>query len=70
MRIEEKCAVFLELQEYKKMGVTIWLEEFQSTPDEIVKACMVSEESDYMRDYISNENGKIVELHFNRVTGD
>lgn len=67
MCIEESCAVFLELQEYEKMGITIWLEELQSTPAEIVQACIVREETNYMRDYVSNESGKIVELHFHRV---
>lgn len=57
-----------ELKAYSSQSVRLVLEGQKSTPDEIAKACMVLEEGCYMREYIGDDDGKIVELWFDKVT--
>lgn len=56
-----------ELRAYRSQSVRLMLEGQQSTPDEIAKAYMVLEDGCYMRDYIGDDSGKIVELWFEKV---
>lgn len=39
----------------------------KSDPKSIVHACMVEEESSYMRDYIQDENNEVIGIGFDRV---
>ena len=40
----------------------------QSTPYEITHACMVAEEGGgYMRDYIGDDNGKLIQISFDKI---
>lgn len=57
-----------ELREYKNKNVNLLLEGRDSTPQEIANACMVMEEGCYMREYVGNEDGVIIEIRFNRIT--
>ena len=57
-----------ELREYKNKNVNLLLEGRDSTPQEIASACMVMEEGSYMREYVGNEDGVIIEIRFNRIT--
>ncbi|MBQ9764766.1 MAG: hypothetical protein IJW18_01050 [Lachnospiraceae bacterium] len=69
-KYQRKYLVLLkELQEYKNKSISLVLEGSLSSPKDIANACMVMEEGCYMRDYISNEGGTIVAIHFNRVRG-
>ena len=43
---------------------------FPASPLQIVSAHMVREESNYMRDYILDEQGMIRELDFNSIRTD
>jgi hypothetical protein len=43
---------------------------FPASPLQIVSAHMVKEESNYMRDYILDEQGMIRELDFNSIGTD
>jgi hypothetical protein len=43
---------------------------FPASPLQIVSAHMVREESNYMRDYILDEQGMIRELDFNSIETD
>ncbi len=56
-----------ELKAYSSRSVRLILEGKQSTPDEIAQAYMILEDGCYMRDYIGDDNGKIVELWFEKV---
>jgi len=57
-----------ELQSYNKKSVRLMLEGEQSTPECIANACAVMEEGCYMRDYISNDTGSIIEIRFDKVS--
>lgn len=67
MRAQEIEKFLEELKEYENKGVSIWLEGQKSNPYKVVETCVVREESHYMRDYVSNDAGKLIELHFDKV---
>lgn len=58
-----------ELQGYEQAGTHLYLGNRPSKADEIVSACLFSEDSDYMRDFISDDREHITEIHFIRITG-
>lgn len=60
-------ALINELEAYRKNQIELILNGKRSTPVEIATACMVQEEGSYMRDYIGNEIGKVVEVRFDRI---
>lgn len=59
--------LFYELNQYEKRGVYMEMEGSQASPTQIVKAHMIKEDCNYMRDYVLNENGDIVALYFNHL---
>lgn len=59
-----------ELEAYRKNQIELILNGRKSTPMEIATACMVQEEGCYMRDYIGNDIGKVVEVRFDRIEDD
>lgn len=67
---DQKRAVSLrrELQGYEKAGTQLFLGDHPSRADEIVSACLLAEESDYMRDFITDDQEHITEIHFVRIT--
>ena len=58
-----------ELHSYERQGTHLYLEDRPSRAEEIVSACMVAEQSDYMRDFVGDEQDHITEIHFIRITG-
>ena len=50
--------LFAELENYRKNGVSILMEDCKASPMQIVTACMLKEEGSYMRDYVLNPEGK------------
>jgi len=56
-----------ELQQYKKSGIELLLNGQPSTPEEIAKACIIKEESKFMRDYIRGESDQILGIGFDFV---
>ena len=58
--------LLIELQNYEKQGISIWLEGFPSNSDEVSETMFVRENVDYMRDYVFNE-GALSELRFDVV---
>lgn len=62
--------LFTELTNYERSGVRMQMNGFPASPLQIVSAHMVREESNYMRDYILDEQGMIRELDFNSIGTD
>ena len=60
----EYTELYMELEKYEKRGIDMLLDGYQASPLQIVSAHMVREESNYMRDYILDEQGMIRELDF------
>ena len=56
-----------ELHSYEEKGTHLYLDDKPSKADEIVNACIFAEDSDYMRDFVSDDNDHITEIHFNRI---
>lgn len=69
---KETAAVSLkkELRCYEKAGTRLYLDGHRSRADAIVNACMFSEDSNYMRDFISDDAEHITEIHFIKISGD
>ena len=60
--------LLLELESLQGIGISIWLEGFETTPLVASNAIMVNEENNYMRDYVMDECGKVTELRFDKIT--
>lgn len=56
-----------ELKQYKKRGIMLRREGREEEISQIVRHCILREETPYMRDYISDEQGKVVEIDFLKV---
>lgn len=65
----EKIQLFKELVNYEKQGVSLWMDDYPSSPVDIVNSEVLKEEAIYMRDYIANEEGVLIEIHFDRIGG-
>ena len=63
------ASLMRELQEYEKQGTQLYLEDHLCRAEEIVRACQLAEDSDYMRDFISDDRDHITEIHFVRISG-
>lgn len=70
MEKREKGNLYRELEEYREMGIPLYLNGRESTPGHIARAYRIAEEGDYMRDYIQDEGGKIQGLAFDYVRDD
>ena len=51
----------------ERKGVKITLEGYEVSPIRVINEFIVREESDYMRDYILDEHGKVIELGFFKI---
>ncbi|MCP1102387.1 hypothetical protein M2454_001005 [Aequitasia blattaphilus] len=56
-----------ELIGYERQGVYIYMEDTPTSAFDVVEAHMVKEKGSYMREYILDESGKILELYFHYV---
>ncbi len=59
--------MFQELAGYERKKVNLGIDRLPASPMQIVQAHMMSEDTAYMRDYVLNENGDIIELDFTGV---
>ena len=59
--------LFSELSAYERSGIKMQINGISASPLQIVSAHMIRENSNYMRDYIMDEEGKITELDFYEV---
>lgn len=59
--------LIVELEVYRHKGAVICLSGHKSTPFEVAKAIQVNEEGCYMRDYITDKEGTVKEIHFDKV---
>lgn len=64
---EQFASLLRELDAYRNNNVRLLLDGKQSTPFEIANACTIMEEGCYMRDYVGDESGKIVEVGFDKI---
>lgn len=57
----------VELQNYERQGISIWLEGTPSSPDQVMEAMFVREDISYMRDYVF-QSGELSEVRFDKIT--
>ena len=67
MTKKEKQRLHRELQSYYSKGIPLLLNGKKSTVKGIEKACRVAEAGEYMRDYIQDEQGKLLVLSFDYI---
>lgn len=60
----------IELEAVTRRGITVWLGEELSNPDEIVAAHKVAEPGEYMRDYVEDKDGKITKIRFDKIKNE
>ena len=60
-------SLFVELESYEQSGIRMRINEEPASPLQIVNAHIMKEESNYMRDYVWDEKGKIRELIFHNI---
>ncbi len=56
-----------ELNILQRKGVRITLEGYEVCPDRVIDEFFLGEETNYMRDYILDDNGKLIELGFYNI---
>ncbi len=66
-RAELFASIKSELDNEQKMGILLTVEGRKRTPEYIAGLCVFREECNYMRDYITNEEGSVIEIGFNNV---
>ena len=57
-----------ELEDFRKLGIALYLDGKPSTPKTIAKACTFAEGGGYMRDYTEDEKGRIARVSFDFVS--
>ncbi len=67
MREELLQEMYSELEMYEHFGVSMKLDDYPASPMQIVSALMVQENSNYMRDYVYDEQGYLKELDFHNI---
>ncbi len=60
-------SLILELEQYRRQGVSLSLNGIPSSPQYIANACLLADGGGYMRDYKTDVDGKILKLDFNYV---
>ena len=61
-------ALILELEQYRRQGVSLCLNGIPSSPQYIANACLLADGGGYMRDYRTDPEGKIRRVDFNYVS--
>lgn len=67
MNIKRIERLFFELETYYRQGISLWVENSNVSPIELISCDLVQEESAYMRDYITDERGVIESIHFDKI---
>lgn len=56
-----------ELDNVEASGTSLYLDGKRANADFIASICVFNEDSDYMRDYVTDKKGNLSRLHFDRV---
>ena len=56
-----------ELKGYVREGISLWLDGQRCSPGRAASTCLLQEDSCYMRDYVCDEQNRVVAIHFDRV---
>lgn len=64
---EKYNGLLKELTAYQTRHISLMLNGKQSTPYEITYACMAAEDGGYMRDYVGDDAGKLIQISFDKI---
>lgn len=56
-----------QLEKMEKSGIKLYLNGLPSTTEYIVRKC-VNEDTVYMPDYVTDEDGKVKEIRYDRIS--
>ena len=62
----ESAPLRVRLEQLEREGIKLFLNGVPSTTDYIVKTC-INEETVYMPDYVTNQDGRLTELRYDKV---
>ena len=66
---DEECRrLFAELSEYERMGVRMKIDGHPASPLQIASEYAGKENLSYMRDYVADEEGKVKEVRFVKLS--
>ena len=51
----------------RRAGMKLWLNGKPSTPSDIMHQCMIREEEEYMRDFVSDDDDHIIGIGFDYI---
>ncbi len=63
----EKQRLLIELENIRNRGIMIFLDGVPSTPLTVTDILCVNENNNFMRDYVTDEEGVWRELRFDRI---
>ncbi len=63
----QKAVLRKELASYADAGIALWIDGSPNTPRKIEKAIRIAENGTYMRDYVVDEEGRLVRIAFDAV---
>lgn len=67
---EEYQILLKTLLAYQKAGISLTVEGKAKSAEDIADLCVFREAGAYMRDYIQDERGKLIEIRFDKITSD
>ncbi len=65
--MDMQYAFIMQMGEYANRGIPIYFDDVLSSPAEVVNSMMVHEEEDYMADFVSADDGSLLQIRFDRV---
>ena len=64
---EDEIKLEKHLREIHSKGVTLYLEDRPASPEEIAQKFFVSEDTVYMPDFVTDTDGKLREVRYDKV---
>lgn len=66
-KMRAQLELFMELENYVRNGIPIYLSGKPASPDKVVEQVMVKEDNVYMADYVRNEEGTLQQICYDRI---
>lgn len=57
-----------KLKVYNDNGIPIYLDGVSLSIEEVARTCAITERGSYMADYVLDDNKKLVEVRFDKIT--
>ncbi len=57
-----------KLRTYNDNGIPVYLDGVSLSVEEVARACAITERGSYMADYVMDDNEKLIEVRFDKIT--